>query len=99
MAHRRRRRLKTKKLILTIFLLLLFVVMGYCAYYIFTIVKGLDDSRNASFTTDLSELGIVSDDMLKDDASDASITNIALFGVDQREDEACRSDVIMVATH
>ena len=98
MAHRRRRRLKTKKLILTIFLLLLFVVMGYCAYYIFTIVKGLDDSRNASFTTDLSELGIVSDDMLKDDASDASITNIALFGVDQREDEACRSDVIMVAS-
>lgn len=101
MARRRRRRLKTKKLFLTIFLLFLFAGMGYCAYYIFTIVKGLDDSRNTSFTTDLSELGIYSeagDDQLTDDASDASITNIALFGVDQREDEPCRSDVIMVAT-
>ncbi len=101
MARRRRRRLKTKKLFLTIFLLFLFAVIGYCAYYIFTIVKGLDDSRNTSFTTDLSELGIYSeagDDSLTDDASDASITNIALFGVDQREEEACRSDVIMVAT-
>lgn len=101
MAYRRRRRLKTKKLFLTIFLLFLFAIIGYCAYYIFTIVKGLDDSRNTSFTTDLSELGIYSeagDDSLTDDASDASITNIALFGVDQREEEACRSDVIMVAT-
>lgn len=101
MARRRRRRLKTKKLFLTIFLLLLFAIIGYCAYYIFTIVKGLDNSRNTSFTTDLSELGIYSeatDDQLTDDESDSSITNIALFGVDQREDEACRSDVIMVAT-
>ncbi len=101
MARRRRRRLKIKKLLLTIFLLLLFAVMGYCVYYIATIVRGLDDSRNDSFPDDLSELGIYSEaggDALTDDVSDASITNIALFGVDQREDEACRSDVIMIAT-
>lgn len=97
---KRRRRLKKKKIALTLFFLILLVFMGGCVYYIVGILKGFHDSRNTSFPTDLSELGITSDPRISitDDASDSSITNIALFGVDQREEEPCRSDVIMIAT-
>ncbi len=95
----RRRRLKKKKLFLTLLLMLLLVLMGCCVFYIVSILSSFRQSQNTSFPTDLSELGIEEkSNGLVDDASDSSITNIALFGVDQREDEPCRSDVIMIAT-
>ncbi|MGI5894813.1 MAG: LCP family protein [Candidatus Merdivicinus sp.] len=96
----RKRKLKKKKIALTFFLFALLVFMSGCVYYIVNLFYDFENSRNTSFTTDLSELGIVSeeDNSLIDDANDSTITNIALFGVDQREEEPCRSDVIMIAT-
>ena len=104
----RRRRLKTKKLFTTIVLLFLFGFIIWGISYVLQIFAMFNDSRR-ELPSDLSELGIVSqagedlggdsDSQITDDSTDATITNIALFGVDRRtEDEQARSDVIMIAT-
>lgn len=98
---KRRRKLKTKKLITTILLLALLCFIGWGVHYIYQTLQMFNNSRT-ELPSDLSELGITSqpaESGLIDDTSDASITNIALFGVDRRtENEAARSDVIMIAT-
>lgn len=96
----RRRRLKKKKILLTFFLMVLIAVMGACVFYIVSVLRDFEGSRDQSFPTDLSELGITSetDVSIIDDGDGSSIVNIALFGVDQRDEEQCRSDVVMIAT-
>ena len=98
---KRRRKLKTKKLITTILLLALLCFIGWGIHYIYQTLQLFNNSRT-ELPSDLSELGITSQPVesgLTDDSSDASITNIARFGGDRRrENEAERSDVIMSAT-
>ncbi len=95
----RRRRLKKKKLFLTLFLLVLTGIMAGCVFYIISVLRNFENSRDQSFPTDLSALGITSEAAaITDDGDSASITNIALFGVDERDGEQCRSDVVMIAT-
>ncbi len=101
---RRRRRLKIKKVFGTIVLLFLIGFIIWGVQYVIQTLSMFNDSRR-ELPSDLSELGITSQEEessgseLTDDTSDASITNIALFGVDRRtEDEQARSDVIMIAT-
>ena len=98
---RRRRKLKTKKLIGTLLVLILLCFIGWGAHYVLSTIRLFNQSRTV-LPSDPSELGISSpevDSALTDDANDASITNIALFGVDRRDEtEAARSDVIMIAT-
>ena len=99
---KRRRKLKTKKLITTILLLALLCFIGWGIHYIYQTLQLFNNSRT-ELPSDLSELGITSQPVesgLTDDSSDASITNIALFGVDARDYDggtfAGRSDAIMV---
>ena len=98
---RRRRKLKTKKLIGTLLVLVLLGFIAWGGWYVYSTIQLFNKSRT-ELPSDPSELGISSqteESGLVDDASDASITNIALFGVDRRDEtEAARSDVIMIAT-
>lgn len=102
MAQQRRRRIKKKAVAKAALLLALAIFMVWCVCYLIATIKAINSSRDSSFPTDPSQLGVTSgidpEAGLSDDQNDSSITNIALFGVDQREDEPCRSDVIMIAS-
>lgn len=98
---KRRRKLKTKKLIGTLLVLVLLGFIGWGAYYVADTIRLFNKSKT-ELPSDPSDIGIVSqpeESGLTDNSTDHSIVNIALFGVDRRDEtEAARSDVIMIAT-
>lgn len=83
----------TWKTLIALLLVLILGIAGIGGYYAWTIGNEL---KGNSLDADASDLGIDLEDALLNDKDNSSITNIALFGVDQRTDEACRSDAIMV---
>ncbi len=83
---------KTKKVLLSIFFVLL-VAISLGSYYIYSTLNKMDIKKIAQ---DDKSLGIENNnkDLFKDD-----ITNIALFGVDSRDhNDIGRSDAIIIAT-
>ncbi len=81
------------KTAMVLLLVLILGVVGIGGYYAVTIGTALKDN---SLDAAPEDLGIDLEDALFNDKDNESIVNIALFGVDQRKDEACRSDAIMV---
>ncbi len=81
------------KTLIALLLVLILGVVGIGGYYAVTLGTELGDN---SLDADEKDLGIDLEDALFNDKDNATITNIALFGVDQRKDENCRSDAIMV---
>ncbi len=81
------------KILIALLLVLILGVVGIGGYYAITIGTQLGGN---SLDADANDLGIDWEDALFNDKDNATITNIALFGVDQRTDEACRSDAIMI---
>lgn len=71
----------------------LLIVLGVA--YVLNISKGLNHNE-----LNQGDLGLTEKtDSITDNADDKSITNIALFGIDQRNDETkARSDVIMIVS-
>ena len=65
-------------------------VGGYLIWDIGTVLG------NNSLNANEEQLGINTQDTLFTEGENGNIVNIALFGVDQRGDEACRSDAIMI---
>ncbi len=89
-----KRKPKKNKALITMMSLLLVLILGVATiggYYAITIGSELNGNDLSS-----DDLGIDYEDALLNDKDNTSIINIALFGVDQRKDEACRSDAIMV---
>lgn len=92
-AKKRRRRLKVKNIVLALLLLCVLVGVTWAVIYFVQAFQYKYRELNAE------NLGLSSGEQLIDDQNDHSITNIALFGVDEREGEtAFRSDAIMVLT-
>lgn len=88
------RQLALKLFFITVIVLCVAVVAAVA--YVTRITDGLNYNE-----LDRTDLGLteVNNDPLTDDITDTSITNIALFGVDQREgDSTARSDTIMIVT-
>lgn len=81
------------KTVIALLFVLILGIVGIGGYYAWTIGDALRDN---SLDADPDELGIDLEDALFHDEDNSSIINIALFGVDQRTDEPCRSDAIMV---
>ncbi len=81
------------KAVIAVLLVLVLGLAGFGGYYGVTLYYQLKDN---SLDADESGLGIDTEDMLLNDTDNSSITNIALFGVDQRDGEKCRSDAIMI---
>lgn len=80
----------------TVISLLLVLILGTACiggYYVWTIGSKLNGN---SLDANDEELGIDLEDALFHDTDNTSITNIALFGVDQRQGEYRCSDAIMV---
>lgn len=80
--------------IISFLLVLVLGIAGVGGFYFLDISSSLNGNNlNFSFTDE--ELGIDEDEIFTT-GDNESITNIALFGVDQRKSEACRSDAIMI---
>lgn len=93
-AKKRRRRLKVKNIVLALLLVCVLAGVTWVVIYFIQVFQYKYRELNPD------NLGISSSgEQLTDDKNDHSITNIALFGVDEREGEtAFRSDAIMVLT-
>ena len=93
-AKKRRRRLKVKNIVLALLLVCALAGVTWAVIYFIQVFQYKYRELNPD------NLGISSSgEQLTDDKNDHSITNIALFGVDEREGEtAFRSDAIMVLT-
>ena len=93
-AKKRRRRLKVKNIVVAFLLMCVLAGVACAVIYFVQIFQ----YRYRELNPD--NLGLSSSgEQLNDDKNDHSITNIALFGVDEREGEtAFRSDAIMVLT-
>ncbi len=93
-AKKRKRRLKVKNIVLALLLLCVLVGVTWAVVYFVQVFQYNYKELNPD------NLGLTSgEETLTDDQNDHSITNIALFGVDEREGEtAFRSDAIMVLT-
>lgn len=86
MKKKKHKKVKVFNIILAIFL----VIIACGGIYFVNIYRNLEHNE-----LDKNDLGIK--DEIVDDANDDSITNIALFGVDKRDDEKkFRSDSIMI---
>lgn len=94
MPAKKRRRLKVKNIILALLLVCVLVGVIWAVVYFIQVFRYNYRELNPD------NLGLTSsEEQLTDDQNDHSITNIALFGVDEREGEtAFRSDAIMVLT-
>lgn len=85
---------KKKSHIGTFILLFVLILLVLGGLYFFSIVKELNHEE-----LNQGDLGIVSSTALKDNPQDKSITSIALFGVDQRDNQTeVRSDAMMILT-
>lgn len=88
--HRKRR-------IISVILLALLFIVGFAGFYVTNKLGKLN--KDSSISQSKEDLGIDKDieDTLNSFSSSDDVTNIALFGLDQRtEDEPCRSDAIMI---
>lgn len=85
---------KKKSFIGTFILLFVLILLVLGGLYVFNILKELNHEE-----LDQGNLGITSSETIKDNPQDKSITNIALFGVDQRDNQTqVRSDAMMILT-
>ncbi|MEG2596806.1 MAG: LCP family protein [Oscillospiraceae bacterium] len=92
-AGKRKRRLKVKNIVLAVLLLVILIVTGYFIFIYFQLNHRELNANNLGISSEMNESGF------QDDQSDNSITNIALFGVDERAGETkFRSDAMMVLT-
>ena len=89
----KKRKLSAFKAVIAILLVLIVGVVGVGGYLIWDIGTVLG---NNSLNANEEQLGINTQDTLFTEGENGNIVNIALFGVDQRGDEACRSDAIMI---
>ncbi len=90
---KKKKRRRGVKAVIAVLLVLILGIAGFGGYYGVTLYHQLKDN---SLDADKSDLGIDYEDALLNDKDNSSITNIALFGVDQRDGEQCRSDAIMI---
>lgn len=94
---RRRRKIKQRRILTLITLILLFVI-GFGLFYSYNMLSGIKYDK---ISGNKSELGVSKENinMLKKYDTYNKVTNIALFGLDQRsEDETSRSDAVMIVS-
>ncbi|MDY4948247.1 MAG: LCP family protein [Clostridium cadaveris] len=94
---RRRRKKRQRRIMMFITLMLLFVI-GFGTFYGYSMLSGI---KHDKISSNKSELGVSKENinMLKKYDTYNKVTNIVLFGLDQRsEDEPSRSDAVMIVS-
>ena len=93
-----KKRSKASKIILTSLLLVFLFILGVSFFYIFNILNGI---KGQKISDNHDDLGINKElvQQLQESGKNKNITNIALFGTDERDSsEKGRSDAVMVLT-
>lgn len=92
MKREKRRKSRRKKRILIVLLLIFLFIVGFCVGSFFYVFGSL---TTTDLPTDNASLGVSEE--TQDYSAQSGVTNIALFGVDARDDsDSGRSDAIMV---